>query len=159
MEGIFINYEVLLDEASKSNIKVCEKINFESNSKGLIKGKKIGLSNRLVTNSEKSCVLSEELGHFYTSTGNIVDLRDIKCRKQENKARQWAFNKQVGLVGIINAFNNNCTTLYEMAEYLEVTELFLNDAIECYRQKYGIYAKLDNYTIFFEPNLRVMKMF
>jgi hypothetical protein len=137
---------------------VYEKVPFDSMSKGLIKGNKVALNSKLKTNSEKACVLSEELGHFFTSQGNIINLKEAKNRKQEYKARLWAFNKQVGLIGIINAFDNRCRNIFEMAEYLDVTEDFLRDAIECYRKKYGICTKLDNYIIYFEPYLSVIKM-
>ena len=45
-----------------------------------------------------------------------------------------------------------------MAEYLEVTEQFLREALERYRQKYGIYTCVDNFIIYFEPYLAVVEM-
>jgi hypothetical protein len=45
-----------------------------------------------------------------------------------------------------------------MAEYLDITEEFLIEAIKCYRGKYGVFATIDSYIIYFEPNLAVMKM-
>ena len=45
-----------------------------------------------------------------------------------------------------------------MAEYLDVTETFLADAIERYRSKYGMFATLDNYIIYFEPCLAVAEI-
>ena len=45
-----------------------------------------------------------------------------------------------------------------MAEYLEVTEPFLKDTLEAYRLKYGQYTTIDNYIIYFEPNLYVADM-
>ncbi len=45
-----------------------------------------------------------------------------------------------------------------MAEYLEVTEEFLNDALSCYRKKYGIFTQVDHYLIIFEPSLMVMEL-
>ena len=38
-----------------------------------------------------------------------------------------------------------------MAEYLDVTEEYLEEAIDCYKAKYGLYASVDNYIIYFEP--------
>ena len=40
----------------------------------------------------------------------------------------------------------------EMADYLDVTEDFLKDALKSYRRKYGIYTEIDNYIVFFEPH-------
>lgn len=109
-------------------------------------------------NTEKACVLAEELGHHYTTYGNIIDQDDISNRKQELRARTWAYNKQIGLLGIIKSYERGCRSRHEMAEYLDVTEEFLTDALERYRQKYGMYTTLDNYIIYFEPCLGVMKL-
>lgn len=37
-------------------------------------------------------------------------------------------------------------------------QAFLKDALERYRQKYGMYTVVDNYIIYFEPALGVVKM-
>ena len=46
-----------------------------------------------------------------------------------------------------------------MAEYLDVTEEFLKEALECYNSKYGTAVRFDNYIIGFEPRLYVMELF
>ena len=43
-----------------------------------------------LTDIEKSCVLAEELGHYYTTVGDILDQSDDGNRKQERRARLWA---------------------------------------------------------------------
>lgn len=107
---------------------------------------------------EKACVLAEEIGHHKTSVGNILDLNDVGNRKQERKARLWAYNKQIGLSGLVRAFEHGCQTRYEIAEYLEVTEEFLQECVDCYREKYGIGIEIDNYYITFIPHLRIGKL-
>lgn len=149
------SYEQLLDEYN--NLYVIEK-HFKSNAKGLCKGNKIGISKDIPTANEKACVLAEELGHYYTTVGNILDQQSISNKKQEQRARMWAYDKQIGLIGIIKCYEHGCRSKHEMAEYLSVTEEFLNDALERYRQKYGIYTTIDNYIIYFEPCLGVAKM-
>ena len=42
-----------------------------------------------------------------------------------------------------------------MADFLDVTEKFLQDALNAYRLKYGQYVIIDNYTIYFEPHLMI----
>lgn len=148
-----MNYETLLDEASNSGLIVKEKPLYSSD--GRIKGNRIAIRQDITTTTEKSCVLAEELGHHYTSVGDIIDLSDVQNRKQERQARLWAYNKQIGLYGLIQAFQHGCTSLHEIAEYLEVTEQFLHEAIECYRNKYGICTAVDNYVIYFIPNLTI----
>nr|WP_312983759.1 hypothetical protein [Clostridioides sp.] len=99
-----------------------------------------------------ACTMAEELGDHYKSSGNILDDRKINNRKQEYKARLYAYDKLIGLRGLVNAFNANCKNIYEMAEYLDVTPKFLADSIECYRSKYGL--SLDNYGISFDEEYK-----
>lgn len=150
-------YENLLSECG-DNITVIEK-DFKSKAKGLCKGNKIGINRAVETSTEKRCILAEELGHYHTTIGNILDQQKVTNIKQELHARTWAYNECVGLIGIIKAFEAGCKSLYEMADYLEVTEDFLKDALESYRRKYGICTEVDNYIIFFEPWISVMRKF
>ena len=151
-----MDYTELLMEADKNNLITKEKP-LRAN-KGRIKGNRIAIQKGL-TETEKKCVLAEELGHHYTTSGNILGESTVMDRKQEQKARLWAYNKLIGLNGIINSYKYGCCNLSEMAEYLEVTEEFLSDALEKYRSKYGVFTTLDNYIIYFEPNLAVMEMY
>ena len=112
----------------------------------------------LGTNKEKNCVLAEELGHHHTSFGNILNKKDVKNIKQEKRARNWGYEKLVGVIDIINAFKANAKNRCEMAEYLNVTEDFLDASIQHYREKYGLCCEIDHYIVYFEP-LGVMEMF
>ena len=150
------HYEALLDEAHKDGLVVKEKPLKYNN--GRIKGNKIAIREDIETTTQKADVLAEELGHHYTTVGNILDLSDAQNRKQERQARLWAYNKRIGLYGLIRAFEHGCRTRHETAEYLEVTEEFLQDAIECYRDKYGTGTAFDGYYIMFVPNLMIGKI-
>ena len=44
-----------------------------------------------------------------------------------------------------------------MAEYLDVTEKYLKEALDAYRDKYGVRTDIDNYTVCFIPYLTVFK--
>ena len=149
-------YEALLDEASDIGLTVKEKPLKYNN--GRIKGSRIAIRQDITTTAEKSCVLAEELGHHYTSVGNILDMTSAANRKQERQARFWAYNKQIGLFGLVRAFEHGCQNRFEIAEYLEVTEEFLEECIECYRNKYGICKQVDNYVVYFIPQLAIMKL-
>lgn len=152
-------YEKQLDIASCENIMVIENYDMEGTRfKGLYCDEVIALSKDLQTQKERYCILSEELGHYYTTVGNILDQSDARNRKQEFRARLWAYNKNIGLQGIIRAYEARLTRFDEVAEFLEVTPEFLWDAVECYRSKYSPYVELDNYVIIFEPYLSVVKM-
>lgn len=151
-----MTYEKLLDEAQSEGLIVKEK--YIPGYGGRIYKNRIAIHNEIRTFSEKSCVLAEELGHHYTTVGNILDQSSVSNRKQELRARMWAYNKLIGLMGIIKSYEHGCQSYHEMAEYLDVTEEFLKDALERYRQKYGMYTVVDNYIIYFEPGLGVVKM-
>lgn len=150
------NYELLIGEARDKELLVKEKPLCGSD--GRIKGKRIAIRKDLENTVEKACVLAEELGHYHTTTGCILNQQDISNRKQERRARIWAYDRLISLSGIVKAYKHGCSNLYEMAEYLEVTEEFLGDALERYRQKYGIYTTIDHHIIYFEPQLTVVEM-
>lgn len=151
-----MNYEALLAESDDMGLLVKEKPLKYNN--GRIAGNKIAIRKDIDTLSEKACVLAEELGHYHTSSGDILNQFDTKNRKQELRAREWAYDRQVGLIGIVESFRAGCQSLSEMAEFLEVTEQFLREALERYRQKYGVYTTVDNYIIYFEPRLAVAEL-
>ena len=149
-------YEILQDKADAEGLTVREKP-LKAND-GLIKGNRIAIRDDLVSNTEKSCILAEELGHHYTTHGTIIDQSDNENRKQELKARAWAYNQMSGLSGIIKVYETGCHSLSEAAECLNVTEAFFLDAMEYYRNKYGIAVRIDQYIIYFEPSLGIFKM-
>lgn len=125
---------------------------------GRIAGERIAIRSDIETSTEKSCVLAEELGHYYTSYGNIIDQTDTSNRKQEYRARLKGYEIKIGLSGIIECYKHGCKSLHDMAEFLDSTEEYLQSAINCYKSKYGIYTQDSDYIIFFEPSLAVMKL-
>lgn len=148
-----MTYEALLADADAEGIITKEK-SLKYND-GRIKGKRIAIRKDIDTSIEKACVLAEELGHYHTSVGNILCMKGAMNRKQERQARLWAYNKLIGLTGIIKAYEAGCQSRYEVAKHLEVTEEFLEECISCYRDKYGTYTTVDNYYIMFIPSLMV----
>lgn len=86
---------------------------------------------------EKKCILAEELGHHFTTSGEIIDLRNIINIKQEKKAHMWAVNELVSCADFLNAIRLfDCD--YKIAEYLEITKWFLDDV-------YSVYDIYNNY--------------
>ena len=146
-------YEFLL------NITVIENYDLTGTQlKGLYGNNIIAIGNTTDSNTERACVLAEELGHHYTAVGDIIDQSTVENRKQEMRGRIVAYNKLVGLRGIIEAYLHHCQSLSETAEYLGVTEEFLNDSLTYYTNKYGVCTQVDNYVIFFQPNIGVMEL-
>ena len=148
-------YERLLDEASNEGLIVKEKP--LKHTDGRIKGRKVAIRESINTTAEKACVLAEELGHYYTSHGRLFDMSALENCKQELKARAHGYDKLVGLYGIITAHKANCQNVHEAAELLDVTEEYFRECIDYYRKKYGTHIEVDNYVIFFIPNLAVME--
>ena len=150
-----MTYEQLLTTADQNGLLVKEKTLVQHD--GLLRGKRIAIRKDIETQAEKSCVLAEEIGHHCTSSGNILDQTDVMNQKQEYRARLYGYNLKIGLTGLIRAYEAGCRDLYEMADFLDATEEYLKEAIQCYSSKYGTCVAVDNYIIYFEP-FAVMKM-
>ena len=148
-------YEKLLEQAKREKVSVDENYEFSSELSGLYVDGNIALSKKLATTADKACVLAEELGHHYTSFGNILDLSKTENKKQERQARLWAYDQQIGLNNLVRAYEHGCKTRYEIAEYLEVPEDFLAEAITSYCDKYGTCTTWENYYIIFIPYLAI----
>lgn len=113
---------------------------------------------RIHSRAERTCILAEEIGHHYTTAGNITDQTSIANRKQELRAHTWAFEKLVPLREIVNAHKNGIRSRHEFAEHLQITEDFLDRAVKRYKSKYGLFKQFEGYTICFDP-LGVLEMF
>lgn len=145
-------YEELQAEACMDGIDIVDNYPFKSDKiHGLYCNNTIAISKSVKTTVEKACVLAEELGHHYTTSGNILDQSDTSNRQQEQKARTWAYFRQISLCDLVSAYRYGCRNQFETADYLGVTEKFLSDAIQRFKEKYGLYTVWDNYVVYFEP--------
>ena len=152
-------YEELLTNAEKENVIVIENYDLSNTRlKGLYCDGVVALDKNIKTEKEKKCVMAEELGHYYTAVGNILDQSSAANRKQELHGRAYAYNKLIGLIGIVNAYKHHCHSLSESAEYLGVTEEFMKEALSYYKGKYGTSVTVDSYIIFFEPHIAVLEL-
>lgn len=124
---------------------------------GLILGSRVAIRSNIPTSAEKSQVAAEELAHSMVTVGNILDQDNIFNLKMEMWARSMAYDLKIGLEGLINAYNAGCRNWHEVADYLDCTEDFLREAVERYREKYGICVDVNEYTVYFEPRLAVIK--
>lgn len=131
-------YEELLSEV---DIKVFE-VDLPPSIKGLYCDNIVWINKKLQTVAEKTCILAEELGHHHTSVGDILDQTDVRNRKQELLARRWAYERLVPLRAIVQAYRLGARNRYELAEYLGVTEDFLEAALKRYQEKYGVLTPL-----------------
>ncbi|MFC3883789.1 ImmA/IrrE family metallo-endopeptidase [Bacillus songklensis] len=142
-----MHYEALLTKYS--HIPVKEK-NLQYGFKGLYRNGKIIIEKRLDT-VEKGCILAEEIGHHFKTVGNILDQSNVNNVKQEKVARQWAHNELLPPECFIDAYHHGCTNRFEVAEFLNVTEDFLQEALDRYVEKYGDYIYFGNIMIHLNP--------
>ena len=110
-----------------------------------------------MTSTKTADTLAEELGHHYTTVGNILDQTNLESRKQERAARIWAYKLRIPLLDLVKAYKAHCRNTFEIAEYLDVSEDTLVEALEFYRQKYGTGTMVGDYYIRFEPHLDVFE--
>ena len=129
-----MTYDDLLREADNKRLTVREKP--LRSAKGRIYGNRIAIKKDL-SQTEKACILAEEIGHYYTTVGNILDQNDTGNRKQEIKARKWAVDKMIDIEDLFRAAEQPCRNLFEIAEYLDVTEEFLLEALDVFKKRYG----------------------
>ena len=144
-----MTYEELLSAADALGLVTREK-DLQATD-GRIKGRRVAIRSTIPTNAQKACVLAEELGHYFTTSGDITDLDYTSNRKQERRARIWAHDVQIGLDGILAADAAGCRNLFETADFLEVPEDFLVEAIRCYRERYGSCIRYKGCVISLDP--------
>ncbi|PWV97475.1 uncharacterized protein DUF955 [Paenibacillus cellulosilyticus] len=108
---------------------------------------------------EMLCILAEELGHHFTSSGIILDQNNLLNRKQELRARRWSYHRLIPLERILEAYKARVKGRFEIADYLGVTEEFLQQTIDRYKEKYGVCVSVDDqHILYFEP-LGVLELF
>lgn len=136
-----MTYEDLLRECDANNLVVIE--TQLSSHMGLIDENLI-LINKDSDELTKKCVLAEEMGHWFTTYGDILNQYDVREVKQEKLARRWAFEKLLSFETIVCALSKCNGDCYDASELLDVTKDFLMQALACFIRKQGIekYAEL-----------------
>lgn len=142
-------YEELLKTAADNGIDVKE-VSLSAHD-GLYMDGRIAINSDLRTTAEKACVLAEEIAHHFTACGDITGTSALAV-KQEIQGRRTAHEILVPFGKLVEAVTSGCCrSRYEVAEFLEVTEEFLNEALEQYYLKYGPYVEYENIHLFFAP--------
>ena len=114
------------------------------------------LINSNLPETRKTEVLYEELAHHKLTYGNILDQSKWINRKFENYARRHGYEAALPLRIIVEAHNYGVSSLYELADYVQLSEEYIVEILKHYKNKYGIGTHYGNYSITFEP-LRVYK--
>lgn len=112
------------------------------------------INEKITKQSEQYGIIAEELGHHYTTTGDLLSDKarpKTSVRKQESIARRWAFRCAVSLSGIIEAHQAGARNLHEMAEHMGIESRFLDEALESYAMIYGKSTEYGEHTVHFDP--------
>ncbi|MCJ1656725.1 ImmA/IrrE family metallo-endopeptidase [Staphylococcus sp. NRL 18/288] len=113
--------------------------------------------NSNLSETRKAEVLYEELAHHKLTYGNILDQSKDINRIFENYARRHGYEAALPLRIIVEAYNYGVSNLYELSQYVQLSERYIVEILEHYKNKYGIGTNYANYSITFEP-LRVYKL-
>ena len=119
--------------------------------KGLYFDNIIVLHKRIDTQSEKNCILAEELGHYFTSSGVHLDQSSKETIKQEKQAQRWATKQMLDPQRLIDAFKSGVRNRWELAQFLEVTEEFIEDSLVFLKKLHGDCMTIGEYIIHFDP--------
>lgn len=104
--------------------------------KGIIDDETVYLNPRQ-TKTQLASTLSEEIGHYLTSAGNILDQESLETKKQERKARDVGATLVVTPENILKCYENGYETIESCADFLGITKETFTNAIDYYRRKDG----------------------
>lgn len=122
---------------------------------GFYRNGKIYIKSSL-SETRKAEVLYEELAHHKLTYGNILDQSTFNNRKFENYARRHGYENSISLNKIIDAYKYGVSSLYEFAEYVQLSEEYVHTVLQHYKNKFGLSTYHNGYLIRFEP-LQVFK--
>ncbi|MDU0427049.1 ImmA/IrrE family metallo-endopeptidase [Staphylococcus epidermidis] len=146
-------YEQLL--AENEHIKIKDTHSLPDGYSGFYKDGII-LIDKDLSETRKAEVLYEELAHHKLTYGNILDQSKDINRKFENYARRYGYEAALPLRIIVEAHNYGVSNLYELAEYVQLSEEYIAEILKHYKNKYGIGTHYGEFLITFDP-LRVFK--
>jgi len=132
------------------NIKLIED-DIPYKAKGLYFDNIIVLHKSIETTSERNSILAEELGHHFTSNGNILNQTLISSIKQECSARRWAVEQMIKPDKLIDAIKSGVRSRWELSQFLDVSETFIDESLVHMKTLHGEYIVIDGYVIRFDP--------
>lgn len=112
--------------------------------------------NSNLSETRKAEVLYEELAHHKLTYGNILDQSKWINRKFESYARRHGYEAALPIRIIVEAHHYGVSNLYELAQYVQLSEEHVLEILKHYKNKYGIGTHYGEYLITFDP-LRVFK--
>ena len=114
--------------------------------------------NQNLSEREKYEVLQEEFAHYDYTAGDISSGDSEADKKQEALARSRAMERTVTLDGLIHCYLNHAWSLEEVADYFGVTEKYVQQAIQNYRDKYGLVFRYNGYYFDLRKAINISKV-
>lgn len=99
--------------------------------------------------------LAEEIGHYETSSGDVLHAPYLENGQQEYRARAWGYEKLVSLDDLIDCYVGGDQDIDMVLERLDVTLEYLTKAIDYYRQKYGVVFAHNGYVFDLNNGLNI----
>lgn len=92
--------------------------------------------------------LAEELGHHFTTFGDLVNSKDITyVNKLEFKAKLWASNFLISDADFVQALDSCITNKFDLCDYFNVTEETLDYKLKSILSNEERYNSLRSYFI------------
>ncbi len=82
--------------------------------------------------TEEKVILAHELGHHFKNSFYDISSTFELRERQENRADRWAIENLVPFEELKKAIDSGHTEIYDLAEYFDVTEDFMRNAIYTY---------------------------
>ena len=123
-------YEQLL--AENEHIKIKDTHSLPDGYSGFYKDGII-LIDKDLSETRKAEVLYEELAHHKLTYGNILDQSKDINRKFENYAKRYGYERLLPLRIIVEAHNYGVNNLYELAEYVQLSEEHVLEILKHYK--------------------------
>jgi hypothetical protein len=143
---------------NKYNLKIIYVDLLPFKASALIKGDEIFILKGL-TEAEENTLITEEICHKALTAGNILNTKNQQNNKQEILARRKAYLFLLPFITLKECYDRGLTEYYEVAEYLCVTEKFLREAINQFKQKFGLmyYDSKTNCYFSFGSSIQIIK--
>ena len=150
-------YESLIVYAQKIGADIKE-IDFCTNKKYGKNIDNIIYINSRMTEKEKYEILSEEIGHYKTTFGNITNQNKTENIKLELIARRYGYKFILEPLDIVYAIKCGCKDEYDLAEFYELNINQIIDIMNDFKRQYGLGKRFGKYFIAFEPTFAFIKM-
>ena len=90
--------------------------------------------NKIKTTRDEKIHLAHELGHCQTGSFYRIDTLETRER-MEHRADRWAIKKLIPFSDFVSALKSGITERWELAEYFNVSEDYINKAYLLYKTK------------------------